>query len=88
MRVVCVWKRETDYGREMEDWLADFEHITGKELESLDPETVEGESFVGAYDIVEFPTIVALGDFGKVQEMWKGMPLPRIDDVLYFCKDI
>ena len=31
----------------VEEWLRDFERKTGVEIEELDPDTGEGESFVG-----------------------------------------
>lgn len=86
MRVVCVWRRESDYGRMMEEWLRDFERRTGKEIESLDPDTSNGESFCRTYDIVEYPAIVAVGDDGAVLASWRGQMLPRFDEVSYWTR--
>ena len=52
MRVVCVWRRESDYGRAVEEWLSEFERRTGREVEDLNPDTKDGESFCRAYDVV------------------------------------
>lgn len=84
MRVVCVWRRESDYGRTVEEWIMAFERQTGKEIESLDPDTKEGEGFCRAYDIVEYPTIMALGDDGAVLASWRGTMLPLFDEVSYW----
>lgn len=84
MRVVCVWRRESDYGHTMEEWLTEFERRTGAEVEGLEPDSGEGESFCKAYDIVEYPTIVALGNDGGVLAMWRGQELPTFDDVAYW----
>lgn len=86
MRVVCVWRRESDYGRMVEEWLRDFERRTGKEIESLDPDTSEGESFCRTYDVVEYPAIVAVGDDGAVLAIWRGQMLPRFDEVSYWSQ--
>ena len=87
MRAVVVWKEKSDYAREVGDWIRDFQKRTGKEVESIDPETLSGESFSRAYDIVEYPTILGLDDSGKVLEMWRGKPLPRIDEVSYYANE-
>ncbi|MBQ3310246.1 hypothetical protein IJG73_02290 [Candidatus Saccharibacteria bacterium] len=88
MRIVCVWKDNTDYAREVTDWLSEFKRETGKEVESLDPESTEGEIFVRARDMLQFPAVVALADDGTVLREWKGTPMPQFDEVLYYVKEI
>lgn len=85
MRVVVVYKQATDYARQVDSFLFDFKRQTGRELETLDPETREGTGFCETYDIVEYPTIIALSDSGQMQNMWKGMPLPTISEVSYYA---
>lgn len=84
MRIVVVYKDASDHGREINDYLQDFTRITGHELETLDPETREGADFCRVYDIVEYPTIIALDDQGMLQNLWRGRPLPTISEVSYY----
>jgi hypothetical protein len=84
MRVVMVYKDQTDYARQVMDYLRDFTRQTGKELETLDPDSRQGASFCRVYDIVEYPTIVALSDGGQLQQLWRGLPLPTISEVSYY----
>lgn len=84
MRVVVVYKDNQDYTRSVDVFLGDFSRQTGRVLETLDPETTEGETFCRAYDIVEYPTIIALSNEGQVQNMWRGMMLPTISEVSYY----
>ena len=84
MRVVVFYKEATDYARQVIDYMADFERQTGRPLESMDPESPAGVSLTGTYDIMEFPTIVALSDGGEMQYMWRGLPLPTISEVSYY----
>lgn len=84
MRVVVVYKEETDYARQINDYLRDFTRQTGHELETLNPDTTEGASFCRTYDIVEYPTLIALSDDGGMQNMWRGLPLPTISEVSYY----
>jgi len=85
MRVVVVYKQETDYSRQVEEYLESFKRQTGRELETLDPETRDGSGFCQTYDILEYPTLVALSDDGQVQNQWKGLPLPTISEVSYYA---
>ena len=84
MRVVVVYKEETDYARQINDYLRDFKRQTGHELETLNPDTPEGASFCRTYDIVEYPSLIAISDEGVMQNMWRGLPLPTINEVSYY----
>lgn len=84
MRVACVWREASDYGRMVREWLTEFERRTGVEIESLDPDSPEGERLCRAYDIVEYPTIIAIDNQGKTLEVWRGQMLPRFDEVNYW----
>lgn len=85
MRVVVIFKEATDYGRQVNDFLHDFSRQTGRELEALNPETPAGISFCEAYDIMEYPTVIALSDDGQMQNTWRGLPLPTISEVSYYA---
>ncbi len=84
MRVVVVYKQQTDYTRQVEDFMADFKRQTGHELEVLDPESPAGISFCESYDLLEYPTILAISDDGQMQNLWRGLPLPTISEVSYY----
>jgi len=84
MRTVVIYKDESDYAREVTDYLRDFTRQTGHMLETMDPETPEGMDFCRAYDIVEYPSVVALSDDGSLQNLWRGLPLPTISEVSYY----
>lgn len=85
MRVVVVWRDNTEYARAITTFLDDFARQTGRTLEELNPDTTEGDSFCRAYDIVEYPSIVALSDDGQMQQLWKGTTLPTISEVSYYA---
>lgn len=84
MKVVIVYKDESDHARAVIDFLRDFERQTGHIIGTLDPETAGGAQFCRAYDIVEYPTVVALSDDSQMQNMWRGLPLPTISEVSYY----
>jgi len=84
MRVIVVYKDQTDHARTVLDFLHDFEHQTGHKLETLDPDTADGSSFCETYDIVEYPTIIALSDDSILQNSWRGLPLPTISEVSFY----
>jgi len=86
MRVVVIYKDQTDYARTVTEYLRDFEYQTGHKLETLDPDTAEGTQFCDTYDIVEYPTIIAISDDGVMQNSWSALPMPTISEVSYYVQ--
>jgi len=84
MRVVIIWREDTEYARSVIEWLRDCERRIGLTPESLSPDEPDGESLCRTYDVVEYPTILAMNDDGNVLQAWRGRDLPRIDDVSYY----
>ena len=82
MRVVCVYKDNQDYTRMVDEWLADFYRQTGHQIETIDPDI--DISFCEAYDIVEYPTILAIDNSGAILSIWRGQTLPLFNEVLYY----
>lgn len=85
MRVVVITKENTDYARTVDTFITDFTRQTGRELDVLDPDSSEGSSFCRTYDIVEYPSIIALGNDGQMQNLWAGTTLPTISEVSYYA---
>ena len=86
MKLIMIYKEESDHAREVREFLHDFERRIGKEIEVRDPEHRDNEFFLRAYDIVEYPTLIALGDDGQLQNMWTGTSLPTINEVSYYVQ--
>lgn len=84
MRVVAIYKQQSDYTREVEEYLFEFKRLTGHDIEPMDPETPDGISFCDAFGIVEYPTLIAVSDDGQMQNMWRGMPLPTMSEVSFY----
>jgi len=84
MKAILVYKDDSEHARAVIDFMREFERRTGKKIETLEPETPAGSSFCQTYDIVEYPTIVALDTQGKLLQYWKGFPLPQITEVSYY----
>ena len=84
MRILAIYNKESDHARATEDFLYEFERRTGYKIETLSPYDRENESLLRAYDIVEYPTIIALSESGELLHIWKGMPIPLINEVSYY----
>lgn len=84
MAVKVVYRYESDHAREVLDYLRDFERETGHTIEEIDPDTPSGAHTCRTYDIVEYPTLIALSDDGQLRQLWRGRPLPTISEVSFY----
>ena len=85
MKVVIVYRSNSEYGSAVEAYLRDFTNQTGKTIETLNPDTREGDEFCRTYDIVEYPSAIALDDEGTLQNFWKGSPLPTMSELGFYA---
>ena len=81
MRIVMVYREASEHRMAVESFLHDYHYRTGMDIERLNPDSREGMSFCRLYDIVEYPTIVALMGDGTLYQMWSGAHLPTISEV-------
>lgn len=79
-----IYKEESDHARQVADYIRDFSRQTGHQLEVVDPETREGADICRLYDVVEYPTIIALDNGGGLQNMWRGTILPTVSELSYY----
>lgn len=80
MRIVIVYREKSEHRMAVESFLRDYKYRTGRDIETIDPDGREGVAFCELYDIVEYPTIVALTPDGTLYQQWRGT-LPTISDV-------
>lgn len=85
MKTYIVYKEESDHARAVMDFMRDFERQTGKKLEVVNPESRDGAGFCETYDVVEYPSLVAVDDNGVLQNIWRGTTFPKISELSYYA---
>lgn len=86
MGVMIVYKKMNEHTRTIEEFLHDFEKRTAVKLDEVDPDTRQGADICNVYDVVEYPTIIATAEDGRIINTWRGLPLPTIDEVNYYVR--
>ena len=79
MRLVIVYREASEQRMAVESFIRDFKFQTGGEIETIDPATREGAAFCRIYDVVEYPTMLAITNEGTPTATWRGT-LPTISD--------
>lgn len=85
MRLVIVYKPHSEHASATEGYMRDFARQTGHDIETLDPETRDGEGFARTYDVVEYPTMIALDEDSRVHSVWRGV-MPTISEASYYVQ--
>ena len=86
MSVMVIYKSSSEYARDVTEFLHDFEQRTARTLEEVDPDSQRGAEICRLYDVVEYPTIIATNQDGQLRNLWRGTPLPTIDEVSYYVQ--
>lgn len=81
-----LYRPNSETARECEEYVREFEHRTSKNIEVVNIDTPDGVSLMRLYDIVQHPTLIALANDGRLQQMWAGKPLPLINEVAAYVK--
>ena len=84
MRTIIIYKDNSEHARAVIEFLREFKARTGKEPDTLEPESREGIMFCETYGIVQYPTVIALDDQGRMLNQWTGLPLPTISEISYY----
>ena len=85
MRVVVVYREDSEVATTVETFLRDFERQTGRSIDVINPDSPDGADFCQVYDIVQYPTMLAISDDNQLQTSWEGLPLPTISEVSYYA---
>lgn len=86
MSVMIIYKPVSEHASVVTEFLHEFERRTAQKLETIDPDTRRGADICRLYDVVEYPTVIATTNDGQMRNMWRGVPLPLIDEVSYYVQ--
>lgn len=53
-----------------------------KHVTEVDLETREGAATASMYGIMQYPAVIVTAEDGRPIDMWQGMPMPLIDEVM------
>lgn len=84
MKVLILYRPNSEHATTVESFVRDFQHQHGireDKVELVSVNTRDGSSTAALYDVWQFPAILALGDDGRMLNMWLGEPLPLMDEV-------
>ena len=86
MNVIMLYRPKSEHSSVVEAFAREYDRIhPGKEIELLDADSLDGSHKARVYDIMEYPTILALTADGQVLQRWSGEMLPLMHEVAYYA---
>ena len=86
MKVVILYRPNSEHGRVVEEFIHDFESRTGvNQLEVLSIDTREGSATASLYDVMQYPAILVIKSDGYLQKSWEGEALPLMDELAAYA---
>lgn len=85
MKVLILYRPNSDHESEVRAFVRDLRQlhgIDGDRLELVSINTRDGSATASLYDVMSYPSILALANDGSVLNMWQGMPLPLMDEIV------
>lgn len=88
MRIIMLYRPESEHARRVEEYIADFERFhPGETMETHNIDSIEGSQMSQLYGAMEFPTVIATSNDGSMQQMWSGIDkLPLMNDLAYYAQ--
>lgn len=87
MKALLFYRLNSEHETTVMQYLRDFASQTGKQLPTVDVDSREGTEQCRLYDIVHYPTIIAIDNEGRELQRWDGEMLPQIGEVSYYIQN-
>lgn len=82
MKLLVLYRPTSEHARVTEEFIAELKHRYPEvAIDVEDVDSPNGSRLVETYDILEYPSLLALDNVGSVVNIWVGSSLPLINDV-------
>jgi hypothetical protein len=87
MKAVILYKPGAETDSQMQEYLREFTHRTGKTIEQIDVTSPRGVELAELYDVQKFPALVAIEDNGTLVDAWPELEKwPTMNELTYYTQ--
>jgi hypothetical protein len=87
MKVLVLYRPNSEHGRLVEEFIHDFQSRHAEErLEILNIDSREGSAMASLYDIMQYPAVLVVQNDGSIQRSWEGETLPLMDEIAAYAR--
>lgn len=85
MKVVILYKPNSETARSVQEYVREFTRQTGRTIELIDAESVKGVELAKVHDIMQFPAILVFKDDGSYISSWvERESWPTVSELSYY----
>lgn len=83
VKVLVLYQPNSEFASNAESYVRDFQrqHDLGNKMELVSVNTRDGAATASLYDIMAYPSVLAIADDGSVLNVWVGPQMPLMDEV-------
>jgi hypothetical protein len=86
MKVVILYKPRSEYARQVETYVRDYQNIhESTKLDLIDYDSRDGSATASLYDILQAPAILVMASNGQLLKSWEGPELPLMDEIAAYA---
>ena len=87
MKVLIFYRPNSEHSRVVEEYVVEFsKQYPDQPLTLLDVDSKEGSRQAEVYDVVSYPTVLALSDDGSTLQRWDNGQMPLKGEVAYYAR--
>lgn len=89
MKVVILYKPNSEGSRVVEEFAREFSRrYEDRRLDLVSVDTRDGSATATLYDVMKWPTVLALADDGQIIHEWQGESMPLMNEVSYYTTTV
>ena len=86
MKVLIFYRPDSEHARLVEEFMHEFgRRYPEYPLTTVDIDSPKGSRDAEIYDIVQYPTVLAITDAGNTLQRWDSGLMPLLNEVAYFA---
>ena len=86
MQVKIFYKPNSEQARRVDEFVRDFgKQYPDLKLNLVNPDDVQGSHEAELYDVMQYPTILALSNDGATLQRWDSGMMPLMSEVAYYA---
>jgi len=86
MKIIVIYRPNSEYGRVTEEFIHDYQtRYPDAKPDVLDVDSRDGIAMASMYDVMQFPTILAVREDGSLLKSWEGEAFPLMDEIAAYA---
>ncbi len=86
MKILVLYRPNSEFSRITEEFIHDYQaRYADSKIDVLNIDSRDGVAMASIYDVMQFPTIMALRNDGSLLKSWEGQSFPLMDEIAAYA---